>query len=621
MLIALMLLALTCTPPTLHEGPDPVMAWRLCGAEMEGAALSARIGPELRISGAPQATPGGRGGALMFDGKDDRAVIAQDLTELDDLLPRRNFTVSAWVSVNTPQAYGGLFSVVRDNGGLEKGWVLGYGDKHFYLALSTSGADDGDGVLTYLNGKSIFKLGRMTHVVGTYDGEEMCLYVNGKLEATSSVQSGDILYPQQTPVVLGGYRDDNEDFLHHGRLREVELYDLCASAEWVAQKFAGNAALVEEPPLLPLDPDFSMKVEPFLQFGTASSMAIVWETSRPAKSVVHWGERILGDEQSQHLPNEKEGAAGSLIHTVVLTGLEPGQPYFYSVESTDSEGRTLTSPIRTFQAAVAEGTPFAFAVISDTQDNPPVAARIAAQAWAMRPHFLLHPGDLVGTGTNRNDWLAEFFPSMHELLSRVPFFPVLGNHEQDARFYYDYMSLPAPEYYYDFRYGDAHFFMLDSNRNVSPKSEQYEWLKKRLAASDARWKFVCHHHPAYSSDENDYGDTWRGPSNHGDLRVRELVPLFDRYGVDLVWNGHIHSYERTWPLRDGEVVESGGTVYMITGGGGGGLETPGPVRPHFQNNVRRGHHWCFVAINGGTLELKAFDLEGRLFDALKIVKP
>ncbi len=132
---------------------------------------------------------------------------------------------------------------------------------------------------------------------------------------------------------------------------------------------------------------------------------------------------------------------------------------------------------------------------------------------------------------------------------------------------------------------------------------------------------MCYHHPAYSSDENDYGDTWYGPSTRGDLRVGELVPLYDEHGVDIVWNGHVHSYERTWPLRADRATSPGnGTLYMITGGGGGSLETPGPIRPYFQNPVRRGHHFCFVSVNGSTLELKAFDEDGKLFDTLRIEK-
>ena len=59
---------------------------------------------------------------------------------------------------------------------------------------------------------------------------------------------------------------------------------------------------------------------------------------------------------------------------------------------------------------------------------------------------------------------------------------------------------------------------------------------------------------------------------------------------------------------------------MITGGGGGNLETAGPIKPYFQNNVKHGHHYVLVAINGRTLEFKAFDMEGRLFDYMKIDK-
>ncbi len=144
---------------------------------------------------------------------------------------------------------------------------------------------------------------------------------------------------------------------------------------------------------------------------------------------------------------------------------------------------------------------------------------------------------------------------------------------------------------------------------------------RALAKSTATWKFVCHHHPPYSSDEDDFGNLWKtNKSTRGDLRVRELAQLYDKHGVDMVWNGHIHSYERTWPLKADEVVEHNGTIYMITGGGGGHLETAGPFKPGFQNNVRHGHHYCIVAINGKVLEFKAFTLDDRLFDYMKIEK-
>ena len=77
---------------------------------------------------------------------------------------------------------------------------------------------------------------------------------------------------------------------------------------------------------------------------------------------------------------------------------------------------------------------------------------------------------------------------------------------------------------------------------------------------------VVHHHPPYSSDENDYGDTWTGTSTRGHLRLRDLAGLYERHGVPLVISGHIHTYERTWPIYEGRVDTDGGVTYVITGG-------------------------------------------------------
>jgi len=479
--------------------------------------------------------------------------------------------------------------------------------------------------MTYLQGKTKYEEGRYYHVAATYDGVVQRIYVNGDLDGESREQSGDILYPESAPLVLGGYVDRNEDNKFHGRIRSVRLFDQTAKQKAIAHSFEHNVRLTEQKPYIWIDPEHRWVVQPYLQWGTKDGMTVCWETSRPSSSKVEFGTHVTfqGDGAERRGVFKSSAAADGMskMHEVRLDGLDPDTAYYYRVESVDDLGRSLRTGILSFQTAPGPETPFAFAVISDTQGNPKVSGRIAAHAWGMRPNFLLHPGDLVVTGSVKEQWVSQFFSSMKPLLERVPLFPVLGNHEGDAKLYYDYMSLPDPEYYYTFRYGNAQFFMLDSNRMVGPGSEQYEFLERELAASDAEWKVVCCHHPSYSSDENDYGNTWYGPSTRGDLRIRRLIPLFDKYGVDIVWNGHIHSYERTWTLRDGAASPPDeGTVYMITGGGGGSLETPGPIRPFFQNTVRRGHHFCFVSVNGKTLEMKAFDVEGRLFDVLKIEK-
>jgi 3',5'-cyclic AMP phosphodiesterase CpdA len=468
-------------------------------------------------------------------------------------------------------------------------------------------------------------LGKLYHVAAVYDGKQLQLFVNGKLDAESDAQSGDLLYPKSAPLVVGRYQDDNEFYPMNGRIAEIEIFDLAAKPQWVAHEFSHRQALASLPQF-PGTGKLEMVVDPYLQSVTPDGITVMWQTSLPTESVVRYGETsdcelsVTGQQAS--------------IHEVRLSNLKPNTQYFYCIEAGDRSIKTvgadgedeevirLRSDVKTFQTAPDREIPFAFAMISDTQGNPKVSGQLAEMAWGERPSFVLHVGDLVDTGANDDDWYDEFFPGMQPLIGRVCLFPVLGNHEGDARNYYDYMSLPEPEYRYHFRYSNAEFFMVDSNRNVNAGSPQYRWLKEKLAESTAQWKFVCHHHPPYSSDENDYGDLWKtNRSTRGDVRMRELAKLYDQYGVDIVWNGHIHSYERTWPIKAGEPTDARAPIYMVAGGGGGSLETPGPFRNPFQNKVKRGHHYVMVHINGGKLELRSYDLEGRVFDSMDLSKP
>lgn len=596
-----------------HEGPDPIAHWVFNARTVKGSKVEARLGPTGFISGEYEVT--GNDGGMRLSGPEARVLITDDFKAARNFLPTRDFTISASVSINTRRQWGGIVGVIQDNGNAEKGWVLGYDQRNFYIALASAGADDGDGMMTYLKGTTDYETGRYYHVAAVYDGKELQLFVNGNLDASTQVQSGDILYPDSAPFVIGAYQDSNEFHPHHGRIHDIAIYDLAAKPKWVSGEYEHRKKLTRLSDLDAAAEEFKLVVPPFLQMGDQTSMVVGWQTSRPATTKVWYGETA---EVSQ----AAAGVDDRMVHHVTLRGLKPDTQYFYRVESTDRQGQMVQGDLLTFQTACNDDSPFAFAIISDTQSNPKVAAKVAEMAWGQRPSFLIHPGDLVGTGTNDLHWTEQFFPAMAPLIGRVPIYPVLGNHEVNARNYYDYFQLPEPEYYYEFRYGNAHFFMIDTNKNVDPESEQYQWLDDALSRCTAAWKFVVHHHPVYSSDENDYGNLWKtNQSTRGDARVRVLTALYDKYKVDIVWNGHIHSYERTWPVfRNEATTFDKGTIYMVTGGGGGGLETPGPFRPFFQNNVKRGHHYCMACINGGVLEFKAFDLEGRLFDYMKLEK-
>ena len=611
-----------------HEGPDPRCNWLFRGSSLHDGMLVAESGPDLKVAGQPRFTGDGpvRGllRGLLLDGNETSFAAVGSWPDVVRTLPGKHLTVSAWVGVDELLPYGGIVGAFQDNGDAEKGWVLGYDEQAFTFAVATKGGDDGNGHMTYLRGKTTPEPGRWYHVCGVYDGATMQVWVNGVLEGESRDQQGDILYPDDATLVVGGYVDANESNLLTGRLAQVAIYDLAATGKWIEHEFDHHRSAAQAAPagLAAGTPQFV--VRPYLQFATTDSIRVMCETDRPATVRVRFGETSRFDREVTAASDDR------LLHTAVLGGLAAETGHFYQVIVDGPDAPDVArGDVGSFQTASLPATPFAFAVIADTQGNPAVNGALAKLAWGLRPNFLVVPGDLVEDGPVKRQWVEEFFASMSPLFARVPFYPVLGNHERDADHYYRYMDLPAPEYRYAFDYGNARFFMLDSNKKVDPESEQYRWLEEQLAgirAARARgapapvWTFVSYHHPSYSSDEDDYGNLWKGKSTWGDTRIRPLTKLFDDYAVDFVWNGHIHSYERTWPVRDGRVVEDGGTIYMITGGGGGGLEQAGPIRPPFQNNVRRGHHFVFVSVNGHDLELKSYGLEGQLFDTLRVRK-
>ena len=248
---------------------------------------------------------------------------------MSDSLPTKALTVSAWVSVRTSRQWGGILGVIQDNGDREKGWILGYNESTFYFGLATEGADDGDGKMTYLKAKTNYELGKLYHLTATYDGNKTEIYVNGNLENSNTVQSGNLLYPDSAPYVLGAYKDSDEFYPHHGRIRDVKIFGQAASAEWVAQEFAHNESLANEK-WNDSEPTFQILVEPYLQYATKTSMTVMWHTSQEASSIVHFGTTIACDQKI-------EGNASG-IHEVVISGLEPETQYFYRVESRSVAG-------------------------------------------------------------------------------------------------------------------------------------------------------------------------------------------------------------------------------------------------------------------------------------------
>jgi predicted phosphodiesterase len=228
---------------------------------------------------------------------------------------------------------------------------------------------------------------------------------------------------------------------------------------------------------------------------------------------------------------------------------------------------------------------------------------------ALDPQFVLHTGDVVYPNGQADGYDPYFFQPYQALARRAPFFAVLGNHDygsQHGQPYFDAFYLPHnnpanTERYYSFNWGNAHFTALDFN--TGPEPEQVAWLKNDLAATDKPWKFVFYHQAMYSSGPHGH-ESWVNAA-----RAR-LTPIFEQNGVDIVFNGHDHDYERTQPIH--------GVVYIVSGGGGGQLYQVDP-QP-FSAFAESTYHTVFVKIDRCTLTLQAIKPDGTIFDSTTLTK-
>ena len=160
--------------------------------------------------------------------------------------------------------------------------------------------------------------------------------------------------------------------------------------------------------------------------------------------------------------------------------------------------------------------------------------------------FAIMLGDNLYGSEDPSDYVDKFEKPYKPLLDGgVKFYAALGNHDEPAQRFYKPFNMDGKRYY-KFEKGDAAFFVLDSTYMPPP---QVEWLQKELEGNDKKWKIAYFHHPIYSSGER-----------HGsEMDLRTLIePLFLKHGVDVVFAGHEHFYERLKPQQ--------GISYFVQGG-------------------------------------------------------
>ncbi|MEM9324123.1 MAG: metallophosphoesterase [Bacteroidota bacterium] len=588
-----------------------------------GNNASNTIGPRLPAPETPQQPLQSKSYPFVFFGQDPTERLEDFLPS--SAVPIQAFTVEMWMLNHVNQEVG-AFTAFRDRYNPDDpAWLIGQFGREILLTFKGQEAEFSSAINIQIEERGWKNY--WVHLVGTYDGSSLRLYLNGELKETLRVGRPKAFEASAYQLEAAAYLS-NEPYMQLGDLvKRLSIDNRAKSLDEIKTSYESLQQLVTEGKIYP--DLFHFTAGPYLQMVTDRQMGMVWETSEPANTVIEYGTSVPLTQsislETMKLNRETSAFEGSLVNRHILAELQSDQPYFYNIKSTNAAGETIESGILTFKTAPTDPASFTFSVIGDTEARPHVNSRVAQLIWDERPEFLMNLGDLTDGGreANKFQWNYEYFYGMNQLTSRVPCFPVAGNGEGDLYWFRKYHILPSEDDgYYKFSYGNADFFMLDSNQReeFSKGGEQYEWLKTQLSQSTARWKFVAHHHAPYSSDEDDYGNSWEGPSSMGDPMVKKIVPVYEEYGVDVVFFGHLHTYQRTHKISDKKISKSKGVTYIQAGGAGGNLEDFAPTRSWFSAKTFRGHHYLTVEVFGEELELRMYDSEGRMKDIYQISK-
>ena len=193
-----------------------------------------------------------------------------------------------------------------------------------------------------------------------------------------------------------------------------------------------------------------------------------------------------------------------------------------------------------------------FVVIGDTGTGSKEQLELAKVMMRYRQafpyEFVLMVGDNMYGSEKAADYKAKFEDVYRPLLDQqVKFYAALGNHDESNQRFYEFFNMDGQEYY-RFTKGNISFYSLNSNYM---DKKQIDWLNGKLATDTSSWKIAFFHHPPYSS----------GGKHGSDTKLRQVVePIFLKHGIDVVFNGHEHFYERIKPQQ--------GIYYFISGSGG-----------------------------------------------------
>lgn len=365
-----------------------------------------------------------------------------------------------------------------------------------------------------------------------------------------------------------------------------------------------------------------------------TTQSVTWRTDSTIKQSFA---QILVEESAPQLdkPAAKEYTANTEAlkgvayetanyHSVTFEGLMPNQLYTYRV----GDGTNWSEWFQ-FRTAPNQTQPFSFIYLGDAQnDIRSKWSRVIRKAFATHgdARFIVHAGDLINRSNNDSEW-GEWHFGGGFINGMIPSIPSSGNHEYfrdeqrtltlDPHWRAQYTlpengpkGLEESVYYVD--YANIRVISLNSQMIVLDSASlklQAKWLEEVLKNNPQRWTMVTYHHPIYS--------TAKGRDNK---EFRELFkPLFDKYHVDLLMQGHDHTYSRGQNLPTGVSGKVGGPMYVVSVAGPKMYKVD--VNPKWMDVFAENTQlFQIIKVEGDNLMYTAYKASGEIFDQFKLHK-
>jgi len=334
--------------------------------------------------------------------------------------------------------------------------------------------------------------------------------------------------------------------------------------------------------------------------------------------------KVLVSKHGSYKTLQWEGVAAN-YHSVTFRDLKPNTLYTYRVGDGDHWSEWFQ-----FMTAGISGDKLSFLYFGDAQtDLLSMWAKVIRKAYAQEPgaELMVHAGDLVNRAERDEEW-GEWFEAGSFVHATIPNMPSPGNHDYGrgenemelSPFWRPQFTLPdnGPDgleetcYFTDVQ--GVRFISLDSY--MVEESDEYlrkqkMWMENVLKTNPGKWTVVVFHHPIFSPK-----------STRDNKRMRDtFTPLFDRYKVDLVLQGHDHTYARGMskiPMQ--RKGDRSGTMYVVSVSGPKMAGSGVAPKSWMDRSALNTQLYNVISILDDKLEFRAYTVTGKLFDAFDLLK-